>query len=251
MTRKFVLLFASVVLVAMPFVASADTVSDIRAKIQEHVKAIQELQIQLKQAGGSDEGLGTAPAKEMMGNPGTPRVCQVLARNLAKNASGEDVAALQEFLKTKGHFEGEVSTFFGAKTEAAVQAWQSSEGLISSGTPATNGFGAVGPKSREALMRRCQSLKQDRPLEPGMNASSSVTKPGLPPFRPKPVSSTTRPTPENAPKICPMIFAPVCGIKNDQSVTYSNRCFLEAEQATFVSVGSCVATSTSSSSAAQ
>lgn len=46
---------------------------------------------------------------------------------------------------------GNETTFFGAMTEAAVQKFQAKYGIVSSGTPATTGYGAVGPKTRAKL----------------------------------------------------------------------------------------------------
>ena len=46
---------------------------------------------------------------------------------------------------------GHETTLFGAATEAAVKKFQKLHGIVSSGTPSTTGYGAVGPKTRSAL----------------------------------------------------------------------------------------------------
>jgi len=60
---------------------------------------------------------------------------------------------LQEFLKKDPVIYPEelVTGFFGPATERAVQRFQKKHGLVSSGSPATTGYGAVGPKTRTKL----------------------------------------------------------------------------------------------------
>lgn len=46
---------------------------------------------------------------------------------------------------------GQETALFGIATEAAVKKFQQKYGIVSSGTPATTGYGAVGPKTRARL----------------------------------------------------------------------------------------------------
>lgn len=73
-----------------------------------------------------------------------PRICDTLDRNLSRGMENEDVGYMQEFLKEKGFFDGEATGFFGAKTEAALKAYQVSEGLP--------GVGAFGPRTRTLIL---------------------------------------------------------------------------------------------------
>jgi hypothetical protein len=78
--------------------------------------------------------------------------CPVITRLLTIGSRGDDVTALQTYFIASGHLTIEAPTgYFGAATQAAVQAWQSERGIVTSGTPETTGFGAVGPMTREAL----------------------------------------------------------------------------------------------------
>ena len=72
---------------------------------------------------------------------------------LKRGSRGTQVSALQEFLKrdTLLYPEGTVSGFFGPATERAVQRFQAKYNLVTKGTPATTGYGAVGPKTRSKL----------------------------------------------------------------------------------------------------
>jgi len=84
--------------------------------------------------------------------PGTAIACPVIERTLAFGARGDDVLNLQLFLISGGFLEsGNATGFFGALTQAAVQAWQAAQGIVSSGSPEETGWGVVGPRTRTAL----------------------------------------------------------------------------------------------------
>lgn len=78
--------------------------------------------------------------------------CLQPTRALAVGSQGNDVQQVQEFLKEKGFFDYSTATgYFGPITQEAIQAFQASEGIVSSGSPETTGFGLVGPQTRAAL----------------------------------------------------------------------------------------------------
>jgi peptidoglycan hydrolase-like protein with peptidoglycan-binding domain len=76
----------------------------------------------------------------------------MLTRNLSLGSRGVDVISMQNFLIAH-HFlpAGNNTGYFGNLTQAAVQSWQRSHGIVSSGTPTTTGYGAAGPRTRAAL----------------------------------------------------------------------------------------------------
>ncbi|MFZ2555473.1 MAG: peptidoglycan-binding domain-containing protein [Minisyncoccia bacterium] len=79
-------------------------------------------------------------------------LCPDIPRLLSFGMNGADVGALQNFLISEGLLNADSATgFFGALTEAAVKTWQSAKAIITEGTPATTGYGVVGPKTRAAL----------------------------------------------------------------------------------------------------
>jgi len=51
--------------------------------------------------------------------------------------------------------EGLVTGYFGPATKKAVQTLQEKQDIVSSGTPETTGYGAVGPKTAKALYALC------------------------------------------------------------------------------------------------
>ena len=87
--------------------------------------------------------------------------CPVLKYNLYfgidDNESNGEVTKLQKFLAQDSSVypEGEITGYYGPMSERAVKKWQSKNGVVSSGTPDTTGFGAVGPKTREAIKVSC------------------------------------------------------------------------------------------------
>lgn len=81
--------------------------------------------------------------------------CPVITRNISKGSRGADVSSLQTYLATDSSIypEGSVTGYFGDATTRAVQRWQKANNLVSSGSPSTTGYGAVGPKTRAALAK--------------------------------------------------------------------------------------------------
>ncbi len=72
---------------------------------------------------------------------------------------------LQRWLIEEGHLAagstsglsvtGNANGTYGPLTEKAVKAFQCKEGVVCSGTPASTGYGAVGPSTRAAIARVC------------------------------------------------------------------------------------------------
>jgi peptidoglycan hydrolase-like protein with peptidoglycan-binding domain len=77
----------------------------------------------------------------------------VLTQTLDLGEKNEDVASLQTYLakETAIYPEGLVTGYFGVLTQAAVQRFQVKEGIVTSGTPDTTGYGRVGPKTLTRL----------------------------------------------------------------------------------------------------
>ncbi|QQG38402.1 MAG: peptidoglycan-binding protein [Candidatus Kaiserbacteria bacterium] len=92
--------------------------------------------------------------------------CMQLSRTLLVGARGEDVAALQRFLaRDSSIYSGEATGYFGALTQAAVQRFQAKYGIASGGSPQSNGYGAVGPRTR-ALIRTQTCLPGEAGSQP-------------------------------------------------------------------------------------
>jgi len=82
--------------------------------------------------------------------------CVQLNRMLRHGSRGDDVKELQRSLIARGHLEeGNDTGFFGMLTRKAVQKLQEEQGIASSGDENSNGFGAVGPRTR-GILSRCE-----------------------------------------------------------------------------------------------
>lgn len=79
--------------------------------------------------------------------------CPIITRTLFRGMSGLDVSALQKFFYDQYKNFPEPTGYFGMVTEAALKQWQKERGIVSSGSPATTGWGVAGPKTRAALAK--------------------------------------------------------------------------------------------------
>ena len=68
-------------------------------------------------------------------------------------STGGDVTRLQTYLAANPELypSGLITGYFGLLTQAGVQRFQAAQGIVSSGTPATTGYGRVGPMTMARL----------------------------------------------------------------------------------------------------
>ena len=188
MKRSFVVLsIVAVVGVMGAFntpMASAQTVEDVRAQIQQLSARIAELRAQLNLliAGmsSSNTGEGTSSGDESSDaqirsafqpdNKPLPRVCNLLRRSLSHGASGEDVSGLQEFLRDEGQFTANVTGYFGPITAKALAHWQESQGI--------ENVGIAGPITRARIKAKCGL--PDQGGIPGQRFSATPERGGAP-----------------------------------------------------------------------
>ena len=95
--------------------------------------------------GNAAPAAGAAPSTTVATNG------YVFTAYLGTGSRGTAVTELQKRLTALGAYSGPVTGYFGPMTEAGVQDFQRTHGIVSSGTPWTTGYGAVGPKTRTAL----------------------------------------------------------------------------------------------------
>lgn len=67
--------------------------------------------------------------------------------------TGSEVTELQTYLATNSSIypSGLVTGYFGPLTQAAVQRFQTAQGIVSSGNPESTGYGRVGPLTRARI----------------------------------------------------------------------------------------------------
>jgi peptidoglycan hydrolase-like protein with peptidoglycan-binding domain len=71
---------------------------------------------------------------------------------LSIGSTGSAVLEVQEVLIAQGLLSPDSATgYFGPLTQAAVRLFQSTNGIVTSGTPSSTGFGAVGPRTIAAI----------------------------------------------------------------------------------------------------
>ena len=160
----------------------------------------------------------------------TPSVagCNVLDNNLSLGATDQstngDVSQLQSFLgKDKSIYpEDAVTGYYGTLTLQAVQRWQAAHGIVSSGDPASTGFGHIGPRTRgemdKEMETECEqgdsqhSSSGDSTEHSNASASSTSVQPitlstvSVQPTStstPTPPTSTT-PSPNPSPSLIPL-----------------------------------------------
>jgi peptidoglycan hydrolase-like protein with peptidoglycan-binding domain len=73
-------------------------------------------------------------------------------KNLGPGSTGAEVTLLQQTLFHDGDYPQDIVTgYYGNLTEQAVKAFQAKYGIVDYGSPATTGYGAVGPRTRREL----------------------------------------------------------------------------------------------------
>ena len=108
--------------------------------------------------------------------------CPVIVGTLALESRGGEVAALQAYLASErflsvGYEEG----FFDFHTQTALQLWQKSRNIVSSGTPSTTGWGVTGPATRDALARCAAAAKPASTMPKPTAATTPTTRAGTSP----------------------------------------------------------------------
>ena len=100
----------------------------------------------------------------------TPSGNQTFTASLYYSLKNSEVVALQQFLRTKGLFSEEATGYFGLLTLEAVQAYQVSKGIETTGT--------VGPQTRAAMNAEISGGVVPKPAvnQPPTNATLSLPR---------------------------------------------------------------------------
>ncbi len=145
---KIVSVSVTLAVLASPLIASADAIRDLQIRINDLIVQVALLKGNLKIPEGVTSYGGIAQG------------CVSLTRNLTPGdtdaATDGRVSALQRFLADEPGIypEALVTGYFGPATKRAVQNWQRSHGIISSGDT-SSGYGSIGPRTRVAMAAGC------------------------------------------------------------------------------------------------
>lgn len=142
----------------LPFTTSALTEDELRQQIADLLSRVTQLQGQMSNT-SVPNAQGVAPIR-------TPSNSDVLnggltiTRYLERGMSGSDVSRLQQFLSQDPAIypEGDITGFYGALTERAVERFQVACGIVTAGNYQSTGYGRVGPRTRGALASGCNSV---------------------------------------------------------------------------------------------
>ena len=106
-----------------------------------------------------------------------------LTRSLALGSTGADIKLLQQYLNTNGFIiaqsgpgsPGNESTYFGSLTVKAIQRFQAQNGIVTSGSPETTGYGAVGPKTRGVFAKSTMKTSCDVSVLPKPKVTTAIS----------------------------------------------------------------------------
>lgn len=172
----------------LPLTAFALTQSEKESLVQSLLQQVAVLQAQINTIIAQQRG--TSPTTGQTGSASVPQATALqLIRNLYLGVKGDDVSVLQQFLRQTGDFTyGEITGYYGFATAQAVQRYQCREMRICFGSPESNGYGVVGPKTRAAIGTLQASIasitatttpgtKSVSPTGEGGSATSSASSP--------------------------------------------------------------------------
>lgn len=146
---------ASIIAAALaiaPFATSALSLEELQAQIKDLLSKVSALQAELKLKSSTSVQRSVEP--ETVSVTAVPRLCKVFSdKALALGMRNDDVRGLQEFLQSEGLLKAEATGYFGTATRDALRTWQVQNSVVSANVSA--GAGMVGPRTREALMKRC------------------------------------------------------------------------------------------------
>lgn len=170
-----------------------------------------QLQVLMAQLSAMQSQTGTVPQGG--------KACPNLTRNLSRGMRGNDVVQLQQFLITQKFLAADSATgFFGAVTETAVKKFQCNKMNVCSGTSNTNGYGAVGPKTRAVIASACATLSVSTtttvPTTTG--APTTLVTPTNPTI---PATPTMQPTTASCAPLTPQTQNLSCPVGQTGSVT--------------------------------
>lgn len=151
------------------------TNEEILAEITALTKEIATLQAALQALTGTPS---TAPVTSTPVSPISSQACLILPRDLKNGdedaTTGGSVSPLQKFLKNTGDFTyPEITGYFGTATESALQRYQARAGIVSSGTPASTGYGVAGPRTR-ARIQADTCTSPTTPITPTPSATACI-----------------------------------------------------------------------------
>ncbi len=132
------------------------TADELRAEIARLTRVADSIRAQLLKFGDDPSTVlpGVTNPNPIINSGGT--ACLQTNKQMRRGQSGGSVSTLQQFMVSQGVYSPDLVTgYFGPATERGVQTWQARAGIVSYGTPATTGYGKVGPATLRAMHAGC------------------------------------------------------------------------------------------------
>lgn len=190
--KKCILSFVLMAGLLVPSVGQAQTtdLSALRAQIADMIAQVNDLQQQLAAQQSRQSALSVISGSQSSSSNATSSSgveCRIFSYNLSVGSTdietNSEVSYVQRVLRATGDFtHPEITGYFGIVTQTAVQSFQARKGIASSGTPATTGYGAVGPQTRSALSTESCSIANGADAggnDAGSGADDPVQSPQL------------------------------------------------------------------------
>lgn len=187
MKKFFVPVFACA-LIALPIVASADTLSDLQTKLQSLLSQVASVQAQITSLQAQTSSASTVAHSDCLSLSNT------LSLGTTDTRTDGEVSKLQRFLAQSPSLypEGLVTGYFGSATARAVGRLQEKAGIASS-TSAASGAGTVGLATRLFLAKTC-GTSGTAPASPWQAPSLSTALPSISIDTPSLISLSATPT---------------------------------------------------------
>ncbi|HVN26740.1 MAG TPA: Ig-like domain-containing protein [Candidatus Paceibacterota bacterium] len=155
--------------------ASTSSLLALIQSLEAQLLALEAKLAALQAGSGSGTGQGTPPP-----GPGTP-FAYVTATLRPGSSDTTNVARIQTFLVHEGYLPNTYPTgAYDAATQAAVARYQCARGIVCSGAPLTNGYGAVGPRTLAAMNADIAILDAPAPSGPTPTPIPTPTPSGTP-----------------------------------------------------------------------
>jgi len=173
--KLFAVLFIVVVLGVSLFATNPVSAQTNEQIIQQLQAQIEQLKAQItalqRQLGGVIPGEPEPVPTTVPVSSECPEFSQRLYPGVSDASAGGEVTILQKMLANDPSVYPEklITGYYGPLTEKAVQRWQTKQGVVSSGSPVTTGYGVVGPQTRAQIIIACPT-PAPRPIPPSINA---------------------------------------------------------------------------------
>ena len=140
---------------AAPLATSALSIEDLQAQIRELLSRVASMQEEFRSRTSGNVETSVRANDETISVTAVPRICSMAGeRALTIGVRNDEVRALQEFLRSEGSLDAEATGYFGTATRDALRTWQLQNKVVAR-ADTTTGWGIAGPRTREAILRRC------------------------------------------------------------------------------------------------